>query len=300
MTGLIKPAPWSWSPAACAAPSLARKAHVLLTEWGGRPADLTGRVSAALGADGTIAASREGRCVYSNGVGIETTGGVDIPAGADVTFEWVGRMTAWSGANPGFMREDDTGDTFFILQGTTGRPWIRWDGTDVLKPGSGFGVSLDTFHVLHYVVRSGQNAEFWVNGQKRHDNTHSTATPTITFDAFGFQNPRTDPQKVVGDYHSIAFFLSALSASEIKARAADPFAIFRPRRPVYRSAALGASASEIAVSNVAISSNTLTLTTGSTIPTGSTVTLNYTPGANPLKAADGEAVGGFSQPLSEV
>jgi hypothetical protein len=56
----------------------------------------------------------------------------------------------------------------------------------------------------------------------------------------------------------------------------------------------------VMVTNVVISGNTLTLTTGSAIPSGAMVTLDYTPGATPLKAADGEAVGGFSQGLSEA
>jgi hypothetical protein len=55
-----------------------------------------------------------------------------------------------------------------------------------------------------------------------------------------------------------------------------------------------------AVSAVDIADDTLTLTTAGAMPSGATVTLDYVEGANPLKAADGEAVGGFEQSLTEA
>ena len=154
---------------------------------------------------------------------------VQIESGSDFTFWFAGYINALNGSNAGFFRTGDSaeGDTFCIFNGSDPIPWIRWAGTDILKIANGADFTLGEFVTLVFVVRSAQDAEFWVNGELKRAATHITATPSRIVRYVGFQFGEQD--WIEGDYLAWGFADRAWGRSD--SEALHNFDMFR-RRPL--------------------------------------------------------------------
>ena len=129
--------------------------------------------------------------------------GLPIAANANFVFEMYLKVASWSGGNPGLWRAGtgSNGTSFNIFNGSTGRPWIRWNGTDVLKPTSGYQLPTGEWHKIKYEVISGVSASFYVDDELKHTANHTKATAAIDIYNFGYQN--AIGERVAGQYSNI-------------------------------------------------------------------------------------------------
>lgn len=142
---------------------------------------------------------------------IAIDGGMTVAAGADVEFTaWIYPIS-WEGNNPGLWRSGATagGNCFNIFQGKTGRPWIRWNGTNILRPSDGYSVPLGQWTQVKYVVKSQASAEFWTRSPGaewilRHSATHSVQTPEFQIFRYGWQ--AGTGERVRGLHNDLQFF----------------------------------------------------------------------------------------------
>ena len=113
---------------------------------------------------------------------------ISVPASADLEMVYWVHITGWSGGNPGVYRAgaNSDGNSFFIFQGTTGLPWIRWNGTDILKPASGSAITEDVWQQHRWRVFSGSSCDFSVRSDAcdewdvLHSAAHTRATAAHT------------------------------------------------------------------------------------------------------------------------
>lgn len=178
----------------------------------------------------------------SAGAVITYSPGIAVTAGSNFTFSMWANVSAWQGANPGIWRDVAVGTYFNIFQGSTGLPWIRWAGADILKPASGYAVSLNRWTHLVFTVRSSTDACFYADGVLRHTATHATVTGAFSITVVGQQNANTE--RVQGFYDNISVYRRALTATEVAQLYAEPFGDIVParRRIINGSAAAGRTA----------------------------------------------------------
>lgn len=137
------------------------------------------------------------------------------------------------GSNPGLWREggSSAGTTFCIVQGAgSNRPWIRVNGTDVLKPTTGEQLTLGSSVTIAYRVTSGTEASVFWNGVKRYTATHSTATAQSDFYIFGIQSSSAE---YVGSLSSVLIYDVALGDAELVSITQNPWQVFQPIQPIY-------------------------------------------------------------------
>lgn len=136
-----------------------------------------------------------------------------IQPGSSMTFFVVVKVTGWNGNNPGLWREGSSGggQDFHIFQGTTGLPWIRWNGTDVLKPSSGYSVPLDEPLVQTWRMKDASSAEFWTADTLRHSVTHSESHQPEIYHFF-WQSVQSE--NVAGLYGEVLFYDRELTDTE--------------------------------------------------------------------------------------
>lgn len=147
-------------------------------------------------------------------------GGLEVPSGTDITFAlWI-NVSSWNGTNPGLWRNRDisVGTSFNIFQGSTGRPWIRWNGTDGLKPLSGYSVSLNVWIRIVYTMKSGGRKRFYADGRLRHSADSDTATTPAMNGAgaiynIGWQTDLTE--RVAGLYDDVRFVFREWSEQDV-------------------------------------------------------------------------------------
>lgn len=155
-----------------------------------------------------------GRPGSGHGPYIRNPDGIGVTVNGGMTMILVIRPTVWSGGNPGIWRSGSTsgGNEFMIMSGSTGRPWIRWAGSNILNPGSGYEWPLNEDALTTWVVRNNDNAEFFVNGDRKHHNTHSISVASSSLYNIGYQH--TIENRVEGYYAEILFYDRPLSDSE--------------------------------------------------------------------------------------
>lgn len=143
--------------------------------------------------------------------------GINIPNDSNFTFETILYPDAWVGDNPGVWRSgsDNQGTTFIIFQSDTGYPWIRINGTNVLKPSSGTSVSLDAWSNLSWVVVSESSATLYINGSSAQTDTHSIATASFDIYKLGYQYDVG--QRIEGIYDEVRLSNTNRSAAWISA-----------------------------------------------------------------------------------
>lgn len=137
---------------------------------------------------------------------------LSLTAGHDYTCLFVVDGVGFNGANPGVWR-DSGGGNFCIFQGTSGRPWIRVNGSNVLQPGSGYGLTSGASHAFAFRVRSSTSAAFFADGVCRHSATHAVATTTASILQIGYQN--TGTEALSGGYVLAVFWLCALPDGDL-------------------------------------------------------------------------------------
>lgn len=135
-----------------------------------------------------------------------------MDVGVDITYSIFYRpySTKNTTGNPGWWRTANT--TFFIFQGTTGRPWVRINGGDVLKPTSGYSVPDEVF--IHYtlVIKNNDYVKIYADGVEKYSATH---TKTIAASVFQFLTAHSGTENVWGDFKNIMYYKRALSQEEI-------------------------------------------------------------------------------------
>jgi hypothetical protein len=160
---------------------------------------------------------------------------VSIAAGSDFSDFIAFDLHSTEGSNPGWWRSaGGGGTTFHIMQGASSlRPWIRWNGTDILQPSSGAAPPATGYQTIGISVRSSVNVAAYINGTGAHTATHSTATPAFDINPIGFQSG--EGERPVGVWQAFYVWTRALSQAEHIALYLDPYAMLaRPRRVVAR------------------------------------------------------------------
>jgi hypothetical protein len=152
---------------------------------------------------------------------------INMRAGVDFTFVFRGMLHSLGvGANPGFWRSaGGTGTTFCIEQAATGRPWIRVNGTDVLKPVAGLAHPTNSMCSSAFVVRSASWAGWYLDGVLAQSATHATATANDYVDRFGWQSSWMEHVDAL--WCQILFYSRALTAGEVPWLAAEPYAMIQ-------------------------------------------------------------------------
>jgi hypothetical protein len=178
---------------------------------------------------------------WGDGVDIQDAGDsialspiISIPAGSDWTSVVVGiadDVASSGGGNRGLWRAGSAanGTTFNVLQSGTGRPWLRVNGTDVLKPTSGTAYPAGVPFVAATVFRSGASASWFLNGRLEQTATTSAATAAFTLEKLGWQFSSIATNTFDGAIAAMLFWNRVLSAAEIAQLSTDPFVMFRRR-----------------------------------------------------------------------
>lgn len=175
-----------------------------------------------------------------------------IPGGSDFTFQFViDGISNAAGTNPGWFRngQSSLGSTFLVTNGTSRRPWVRLNGTDVLKPTSGPQWVDGTTINLIVRVRSGVSVDVWWGGVKQHSATHSVAVPAITGSADGLWNLliNSSNENVGGSLVAFRAWARFLDDRETGVLSGDPWWLYAPRAlffPLPDGSALSAGVSE--------------------------------------------------------
>lgn len=155
--------------------------------------------------------------------------GIPFAGTGNITFFWYGTLVTNTFGNPGFIRDGSTsnGGNFFSLNGSTaGRPWIRWNGNDILKPTTGETMVIDQLATCAYVVIPGEWAGWYLNGRLEHSTTHAQTSGNYSIYNIGYQSAGNENAR--GYYHAAYLWRRALVAAEIHALHLDPYAMFRP------------------------------------------------------------------------
>jgi hypothetical protein len=144
---------------------------------------------------------------------ININSGLNIPSG-DFTFGVYLQINEKNNyVNPGFFRTQSGSPTFFIFQSTTGRPWVRVSGTDILKPSSGYTVSDNQFLKLDIVFKSGQYLKYYENGVEIY---HVNTSVVFNGDTLSQLNSNASiSENIWADFRHYSFYSKALSANEI-------------------------------------------------------------------------------------
>ena len=138
---------------------------------------------------------------------------ISVASSSDYTFQFWLNPASWNGTNPGLWRSGSTGTggSFNLLQGTSGRPWIRNNGSDVLKPASGSAVaSIGTMASQTFRFENSAAAGWFLNGVEEYSATHSSGTAPFTINNIG-HHVNASPEWPGGIYDEMRFSASALS-----------------------------------------------------------------------------------------
>lgn len=176
-------------------------------------------------------------CPDGHGLNRNTTSGgylqpaapIPIAAGGSWTFLYRGSVDSIQGTNPGFWRVGATalGTTFCLITGTGRYPWIRVNGSDVLKPTSGAAFALGQFSTYVYRWANGSEASWWVDGQKLQSASSAVSSAATSISLFGAQNAGTEWIQGVGS--AWAYWDRALSDEEVAEVSASPWKAMAPR-----------------------------------------------------------------------
>ena len=164
---------------------------------------------------------------------------LEISASSDWTMQFVVESIGSSGANAGFFRcsAAGTGGTWFLQDGSTRRPWVRVNSTDILRPGS--GAQWTTGQKLNAIVRfrNASQIEVWWDGRLQHSASHSTSQDALTVAsgnaiyAFAVQGQGGGgAETTTGNWLGYRAWSRYLDDQEMHALARDELALYEPRR----------------------------------------------------------------------
>lgn len=199
---------------------------------------------------------------------------LEISASSDWTMQFVVESIGSSGANAGFFRcsAAGTGGTWFLQDGSTRRPWVRVNSTDILRPGS--GAQWTTGQKLNAIVRfrNASQIEVWWDGRLQHSASHSTSQDALTVAsgnaiyAFAVQGQGGGgAETTTGNWLGYRAWSRYLDDQEMHALARDELALYEPRRIWVPVSAGGAADLTLADASHAHAADSLSLTTASTL-----------------------------------
>lgn len=139
-----------------------------------------------------------------------------IEAGSDFSFGCFMKVNAWEGNNPGLWRVDSPSVNFNIFNGTSGRPWIRLAGTDILKGTSGTQVTIGNYVYVVFVVHSHTAAnpgyaKVMIDGVEAYSTSHTQVTPEFSLVELLRHNIN---EYVFADFKAAHFYNKALTELE--------------------------------------------------------------------------------------
>jgi len=146
----------------------------------------------------------------------------------EYTFLFIGRIDALTGVNAGFFRSGDPtiGSTFIIVPTSSGYPWMRVSGTDVLKVSSGTVVATGINRLAFAFSGSAkkQLSQIDVNGEQSHSSsTAGTLAATEFIHSLGLQYYPVDNERIVGQYSTIYIYEKYLGFAARQNILTDPF-----------------------------------------------------------------------------
>lgn len=136
-----------------------------------------------------------------------------------------------SGTNPGFWRSqsDELGTTFFIDNGNTRRPWLRVNGTDVIKAASGDQWPSAGYFDILARFSNGKLGDVWWGGQKRHSAT-TAATQNSQIGSNGVRTigRQNTNEYINGQWAAIRFWSKALSDAQCARLTSNAWEFYQP------------------------------------------------------------------------
>ena len=162
---------------------------------------------------------------------------VEVPA-SSWTFQCRVESIGSSGTNGGFFRTaSEAGTTFVIQNGSTRRPWVRVNSSDILQPGS--GAQWVTGQTLDLVIRfvNATKVEAWWDGKLQHSATHAVSqNAQVAGDAIPTFGRQASGEYTTGRWSAIRFWGRALNDSQVERLARNPWAFYEPQRRPYAPA----------------------------------------------------------------
>ena len=271
---IVKPQQWAFSPGLIAPEWrwFHRDALSILPLWDASigtsdPYDIARKLFAQLTIDAinhtTWTETEFGRAVFSTHRNNSPTPGtladgldfssnpISVSAGSDFTFIFHGIIDSIFGNNGGFWRSGSSnfGPNFNIFNASQRRPWVRWNGIDILKITSGQDFNLGTVVSLVFRIKSGASVDFWVDGIEKHSATHTQSTPSFSIYHVGLQ--ASGSEAVYCKYAMLGFWSRAWSDNEIVVWSRNPFGPFRMADdpPIWQVAAAGGGTVIVGLAN---------------------------------------------------
>jgi hypothetical protein len=138
---------------------------------------------------------------------------IPITANSNYTFCAFIKPTSidTGGGGSGLWRFQDS--DWLVFQDNNNRPWVRWNSVDILKPASGYGLTLNRWVHVAFVIRSASSIRFFANGVLEHSANHSTATGTPSIAYLGYQF--STAYQVSGNYAVVQMYKRALTDGEV-------------------------------------------------------------------------------------
>jgi hypothetical protein len=159
----------------------------------------------------------------SSGLGFVPASPVIIVGGSDWSFLCSGYIDSFYTANPGLFRTGagSMGSTFCISQANN-YPWLRVNGSDIIKPSSGTSIPLGKVQIA-YVFRSGISGSVYINGILAFTASTSAVTPADSISQFNSQTETR--QNLFSRISTLNYYNRALSSSEIGQLYFNPYQI---------------------------------------------------------------------------
>jgi hypothetical protein len=198
----------------------------------GKTLDLSGhRNNGTLVGDTSVVPGKFGSCLSFDGTGdYMSISGITIPAGSNFSLSLWMYPESWGpgSTRPGFFRNgtNSTGNNYW-LQDEVGsdRIWVKWNGTDILKPTSGYTRPLNEWAHLVLTVRSANDVHYYVNGENKHNATH--AVTTVSFTIYNLFTQWYMGESLDGSIDNVMIYNRALNVGEIQQLFYDPFCMFQ-------------------------------------------------------------------------
>jgi hypothetical protein len=159
---------------------------------------------------------------------------LEIPANSSWTAQFViDGISGISGTNFGFFRSGITyaGPTFIVQDGSSRRPWVRVNATDVLRPGS--GAQWTTGQRINLIVRfrNASRADAWWDGRLQHSASHSASQDALlsTSGVHALMMQNTN-EITGGNLTAFRFWTRYLDDGQTEALANNEHALYEPLR----------------------------------------------------------------------
>ncbi len=156
---------------------------------------------------------------------------LQLPANSDFTAQFVVDNFGGSTGYPCFFRSGSTSlSNNLMLTNETRRPFIRVNGSDILRPGS--GPQWTDGQKINYIIRfrNALTIEAWWDGALKHSASHSASLPDITgIEAVYKLLVSGGGDEVRGNVSAIRVWSRWLHDGEVEELADDPGALYEPQ-----------------------------------------------------------------------